>query len=120
MENKTQEEKIKAAKNAYIQLINNPRYSDSGHRYQVYLDYGKGECLDCLWPMAETAKQHVDGSSFKLLNHQVMSKSNKWPKYHFYLSGCQYSKEGDIRYELNRINPVLNVYQLTGYYPSYV
>jgi len=110
---KTQIEQIKEAKRAYLTVLNNPRDGMSALRFSVHLDSGDG--LDILWP----SDSHLSKSK-ELLSSQVYSKRKTYPAYHFSLSGCGYSKTYEIAIELQKINPNLDVYELTGWSPSLI
>ena len=103
----TQIEQLKQAKRAYIIVLNQRRT-----RFAVYLDSGKG--LEVLWPSDCMAGSR----SNELLSGQVHTERRDIPAYHFHLTGYGYSKVGDVREELRRHNPGLEVYTLDGWQPA--
>ena len=105
----TQIEQLKQAKRAYIIVLNQRRT-----RFAVYLDSGKG--LEVLWPEYVGGGRAADPKS--LLSGQVHTERRDIPAYHFHLTGCGYSKVGDVREELRRHNPKLEVYTLDGWQPA--
>lgn len=97
--NKMQRENILKANKAYI-------YRITKNRFVVYLLVG--DTLDLLWPDTDD----------ELLPSQICSNSDKYPMYHFYLNGYNYSKFQVIADELRQINRSLLVYKIDGWYPQ--
>lgn len=107
-----QVEQIKQAKRAYLMTLNDPRDGMSALRFAVYLDTGNG--LEVLWP----GDSQSGKKSKELLHGQVYSTNRKYPAFHFSFSGCGYSKSNEIRAELERYNPAIEVYCIGGFSPS--
>ena len=110
----TQQEKIKQAKRAYLITLNTPKDGMGTLRFAVYLDASEG--LEVLWP----SDSHDGKKSKELLHGQVYSILKQYPAFHFAFGGCGYSKSNEIRSELERINPEIKVYSLSGGTPSNV
>jgi len=113
---KTQKEQIKEAKQAFLMLVNNPKYGDSIFRYAVYLQNEHNE-LVILWPVDSHDNKLVKK---ELLPHQVHSSRKDYPAFHFALGGCGYSKSDELGSVLQQINPDLTVWLLQGYMPTLV
>ena len=114
---KTQKEQILSAKRAYIVPITKWNSNTGFRRFAVYLDDGGEYGLNPVWP-SDSDK----GSKFKdKLPCQVYSKRKSVPAYHFAMDGFQYSKEGEIRDFLKKINPDLVCFktEFDGWTPSF-
>lgn len=107
MQTGTQQQKIQAAKRAYI-------FTLSSTRYTVYLDDGNG--LDNLWP----SDSHLGKKSQELLTLQVYSEANNYSAFHFRDNNPPSTVRQYIKQELHEINPEIVVFNLDGGYPEKV
>lgn len=98
----TQIEQIKNAKYGYILPLTDSRFT-------VYLD-GTGK-LERLWPQDSHKGKNAD-----LLPGQIYTKNEKYPAYHFYITGCGFSKTDEICDTLQTVNPKLEIFVLGGTY----
>ena len=102
---KTQSENIREAKKAYILELSESRFS-------VYLLI-KDELI-ALWP----SDSHNGKKSKELLAYQIYSKNRNYPAFHFYINGGGFSKTYEIKAELNKVNPCIDVFVLMGGNPA--
>lgn len=103
----TQKEQLEKATKAYIFELSNTRFS-------VYLLID-GE-LRVLWP----SDSHNGKKSKELLPGQIYSVNQRYPAFHFHLTGCGYSKKQEIVDACFEINPKLRFFSLNGVSPSSV
>lgn len=108
MPSQSQQEQIQAAKFAYILPLSHTRFS-------IYLqEADKG--LSVLWPYdcVELGKEKEAAT----LPHQVFTKRDKYPAFHFHLTGYGYSKSFELERMLKQINPEIIVSKIMGWAPS--
>ena len=106
----TQRELIKTAKRAYIMTLAVSKGAGAD-RFSIYVETNEG--LQILWP-----SDSPEGKKAKdLLPHQTFSAREKYPAFHFALSGCGYSKGDEIAEMLRQINPDMAVYSINGWAP---
>ena len=101
----TQKEQLEKATKAYI-------FELSSTRFSVYLLID-GE-LRVLWP----SDSHNGKKSKELLPGQIYSTCEKYPAFHFHLTGCGYSKEYDIAEACCFHNKDLQFFTFHGKNPS--
>lgn len=103
----TMVDRIKESKRAYLMVLNN-HCKGNVTRFAIYLDNGDG--LKILWPYAKES----------LLPLQVYNVQWKqYPAFHFVVSGYQLNHYNEIRRMLKRFNPAIDIFNISGYQPSY-
>lgn len=107
----TQRELIKTATRAYIMTLAVSKGAGAD-RFSVYVETREG--LQILWP----SDCHELTKAKDLLTYQTFSAREKYPAFHFALSGCGYSKKHEIGEMLRKINPDIEVYSIDGWAPS--
>lgn len=104
----SQHEQIKAARHAYILPLSDTRFA-------IYLQRD-GKPLEILWPHNEVELGREKKAA--TLPHQTFSRIEKYPAFHFHLTGYGYSKSYELELMLKGINPEITVNKIQGWQPS--
>ncbi|MDL2315628.1 hypothetical protein LJC59_00900 [Desulfovibrio sp. OttesenSCG-928-A18] len=111
---RTQIEQIKAAQYAYIMPLSDTRFTI----YLQFVNQGN-DLLSILWPVVEVSElKPGEQKKAATLRHQVFSRRDKYPAFHFHLTGYGYSKTYELELMLKEINPEITVNKIAGWAPG--